>query len=1160
LDRTYIRILASICLVVAGVLIAILLLSSGKVAADVDLVAKNANIKFTVNGQATVNPTVNDVVTINIMVVNQGTDTNATGFYVRFSDGATVINSVLVGSNVAYGGGTANVSTTWTAKGPGAHTINIVLDSTGAVTESNETNNQGAKNLNVNIAPDVVLNANPLTDLTLNNIIFNATGSNDTDGNIVSYFWSFGDGSFDNKDSTSHAYKDNGVYTVTLLITDNDGGTNNTKVQITINNRKPVARAADQSAPTYTTMWFDASNSTDADGSVINMTWYFHGLDFYMYGKKTSYSFVENGVYTITLTVKDDDGATDTHDIFATITNRAPVARITANRTRINTTEAITFKGDTSTDKDGTISNYTWMFPSGINRYGPTVSYTFNMPNGSYQITLIVTDNDGSIGFLSLNIKVGNKKPVVVPGLDIVAQTYETILFDGSSSYDPDGSVVNFSWDMGNGAKRYNSSFEFSYPDNGVFTVRLTVIDDEGASNSSTLKATILNQPPKAAHSPVTITTFQKYWFNTNESLDKDGYIASVIWVFQDHGGGYTTITTNTTYSWNDNGTYRVTETVTDDDGASDACVFNVTVTNSNPWALFTYSPMVGLSIGDDLTFDASASHDLDGTIVNWLWTWGDNSAQGSGETAHHSFNFGGMFRVELMVIDNDGGANFTYRMIFIAPKNTAPVPNFTITAPELLTNRTISFDATGSFDPDGFITKWLWNFGDGKTGSSKTVSHKYIQPGQYKVTLTVEDNGTKQNSTSQNLTLTVAPNLPPIANINVNGKTSIVAGETMVFDGRASYDKDGSIANYTWDFGDSTYKYSAYVTKAFAESAVGQETIKLTVRDNMGAMNTATQVITVTPPPVKNKPPTAMFSMSPEGPVETGTLVTYSAVGSTDSDGHITGYQWLFGDGTTAEGQTVTHTYNNNMVYQVTLTVIDDGGETGTISKDMSVINRAPTAFIKTSKESALTFETVTFDGTGSSDPDGAIRTYTWIFGDEKVTKTGKLAAYSFPRPGNAKVTLKVMDDDGAIGTVDMIFKVNNRPPVAKAQGDLTVLEESSITLDGSGSSDIDGTVTTYSWDLPNFSPATQSGKLVSIQAPKLDKKETTRTYGFKLTVTDDSGALSNEFHFNVTIVKKPVVPTPTKTKGFIPGFDAVLMVASIGVAVTLIALRKKR
>jgi large repetitive protein len=1160
LDRTHIRILASICLVVAGVLFAILLLSSGKVAADVDLIAKNANIKFTVDGQETTHPTVNDAVTIKITVVNQGTDTNATNFNVRFSDGGTIINTVLVGSNVAYGGGTANVSTSWTAKGPGVHTINIMVDSANVTADSNKTNNQASKNLDVNIAPSIVLNANPLTDLTLNNIAFNTTGSSDSDGFIVSYFWAFGDGAFDAKESATHAYKDNGVYTVTLLITDNDGGTNNTNVQITINNRAPVARAVDQTALTYTTMWFDAANSTDADGSVVNMTWYFHGPDIFMYGKKVSYTFTENAVYTITLSVKDDDGATDTKDIFATITNRAPVAHISANRTRINNTEAITFKGDASTDKDGTISNYTWMFPGGIKRYGPQVSYTFNKPNGSYQITLIVSDNDGSIGFTSLNIKVGNKKPVVSPGLDIVAQTKEDIDFDGSFSYDPDGSIVNYTWDMGNGAKRYNSSFAFSYPDDGIFTVRLTVIDDEGASNSSTLKATILNQPPIAAHTHVTITTFQQFWFDTSESVDVDGYIASVVWVFQNYGGSYSTINMNTTYSWNDNGTYLVTETVTDDDGAMDACVFNVTVTNSNPWALFSYSPTTGLSIGDNITFDASASHDLDGTIVNWIWTWGDNSAQGSGETAVHSYAHGGFFRVELVVIDNDGGANFTFRMLFIAPKNTAPVPAFTITAPEMLTNRTISFDATGSFDPDGYITKYLWAFGDGKTASGKSVSHKYLQPGQFKVTLTIEDNGTKQNSTSQNLTLTIAPNLPPIANINVNGKVDVIAGETMIFDGRASYDPDGSIANYTWDFGDSTYKYSAYVTKAFAESAVGQVTVKLTVRDNKGAMTSTQVILMVKAPPTKNKPPTAQFSMNPVSPVETGTQLTFSAQGSTDTDGTITGYQWLFGDGTTAEGQSVTHIYNNNMVYQVTLTVIDNGGETGTISKDLTVVNRAPIAAIKTSKSSALTFDTITFDGGVSSDPDGAIRTYTWVFGEEKVTKTGKIVTYAFTHPGTPKVTLKIMDDDGATGTTDITFQVNNRPPVAKAQGDLTVLEESAISLDGSGSTDIDGTITTYSWDLPNFVPATQSGKIVQIMAPKLEKKELTKTFNFKLTVTDNSGALSNEFHFNVTIVKKPVTPPTPKPKGFIPGFDAVLAVASIGVAVSIIALRKKR
>ena len=496
--------------------------------------------------------------------------------------------------------------------------------------------------------------------------------------------------------------------------------------------------------------------------------------------------------------------------------------------------------------------------------------------------------------------------------------------------------------------------------------------------------------------------------------------------------------------------------------------------------------------------------------------------------------------------------------MVFIAPRNTAPVPSFTITAPETLTNRTISFDASGSFDPDGYITKWLWNYGDGKTGSGKVSAHKYIHPGTFTITLTVEDNGTKQNSTSQNITLTIAPNLSPISLINVNGKTTIGAGETMIFDGRASYDPDGSIVNYTWDFGDSTYKYSAYVTKSF--SAAGQATVKLMVRDNMGAIGTATQIITVTPPPIKNNPPTALFTMTPSSPVDTGTQVTFDASASSDKDGRITDYQWLFGDGTTGQGKVVTHTYTNNMIYQITLTVIDDGQETGSISKDLSVSNRAPTAVIKTSKESALTFESLTFDASGSFDPDGLVRTFTWVFGDEKVTKTGKIVTYAFTKPGNEKVTLKVMDDDGAFGSVNITFKVNNRAPVAKALTPITKLEGQQIILDATASSDVDGTITSYNWLLTGFSPSSATGKIVPLQAPTLNKGESTRVYTFTLTVTDDIGAVSNEFLVNVTIVKKPVPPPTPKTKGFIPGFDAVLAVASVGVAVSIIALRKRK
>jgi len=1161
LNRTYIKMLASICLVTIGILVALMLLSSGKAAADVDLVAKNSNLKFIVSGQDTTNPTVNDAVTITMKVVNQGTNTNATGFFVTISDGVTLIKNVTVNQNVPFGGGEVNVTAQWTAKGPGAHTINVKVDTSNIIGESNETNNAASKNLDVNIAPHIVLNAAPLTELTLNNILFNCTGSSDSDGNIVSYFWVFGDGSFDNKADATHAYKDNGVYTVSLMITDNDGGTNFTSVQITITNRAPSARATDQAALTYTTVWFDAANSTDADGSIVNISWHISGVNVDMWGKKVSYEFTQNGVYTVSLTVKDDDGASDGTSIFAVISDRPPNAEITANRTKINTTQWISFSGSQSSDKDGNIANYTWIFPGGINRYGVTVNYQFNGQNGSYLVTLVVTDDDGSIGFKSINIKVGNKKPVVRMGLNQVAQTYEVIAFDGSASYDPDGYIVNYTWDMGDGAKHFNASFQYFYTNNKVYTVRLTIIDDEGAWNSSTMQVTVINQAPVAFHSPVLLTTYQSYWFNTSECVDRDGYIKSVVWVFHDPGGQQSTNNTNVTHMWKENGTYLVTMTVTDDDGATDGYIFNVTVMNSNPYALFSFNPTAGISVGDDVTFDASASKDVDGSIVNWVWGWGDGS-QGSGETAHYAFKYPGLFRVTLTVIDNSGGSNSTFRMVIVSAKNIAPVPAFQINAPDgFMTNRSIQLDSTPSYDPDGYLTKWMWDFGDGRTGSGKVVAHKYTQPGTFTIKLTVEDNGTKQNSSSQPVTLSVAPNLAPVANINTDGKTQVVALVNMIFDGRASKDDDGSIVNYTWDFGDGTFKYSAYVTKAFPETAVGTVTVKLTVRDNLGLTNFATVAITVQPPPKKNVPPTAQFTMSPPGPLPTGTEVTFDASQSTDTDGRITGYTWLFGDGAFAEGKSVTHTYTNNQVFLVVLTVIDDAGGSGTTSKELTVSNRAPVPVIKVSKDSPLSLETITFDASGSYDPDGVIRSYTWIFGDEKVTKTGRVVTFNFPTPGSVKVTLKTVDDDGAVGTTDMTIKINNRAPVAKVGGDITVMESEKVTLDGSLSKDPDGTIKSWHWALEGgLSPNTQEGQVVSFDAPTLAKGTDSQKYTIKLTVQDNNDALSSEAVFNLTVMKKPPIVKPPKVHNFIPGFDAVMALGTIAAVVSVLALRKKR
>ena len=157
--------------------------------------------------------------------------------------------------------------------------------------------------------------------------------------------------------------------------------------------------------------------------------------------------------------------------------------------------------------------------------------------------------------------------------------------------------------------------------------------------------------------------------------------------------------------------------------------------------------------------------------------------------------------------------------------------------------------------------------------------------------------------------------------------------GEEITFDASNSYDPDGTIVSYTWDFGDGTTATGKVVTHAYADNGV--YTVTLTVKDNDGATDTDTVTATI-----NNVPPTADAGGPYSGYV--GEEITFSGSASDPGTADTLTYTWDFGDGTTATGQTVTHVYSAPGNYTVTLTVEDDDGGVGT-DTTTATITEAP-------------------------------------------------------------------------------------------------------------------------------------------------------------------------------------------------------------------------
>ena len=156
-------------------------------------------------------------------------------------------------------------------------------------------------------------------------------------------------------------------------------------------------------------------------------------------------------------------------------------------------------------------------------------------------------------------------------------------------------------------------------------------------------------------------------------------------------------------------------------------------------------------AVGEDITFDASESTDPDGQIVSYLWAFGDGNTSDQAVTTY-AYSNPGTYAVSITVTD-DGGAQDVAagEIVVMGAANQAPVAVISASATEADVLETISFDGTGSFDADGSIAAYTWNFGDGTERSGDTVTHAYTSTGTYNVTLSVTDNnGASSQSVEQ--------------------------------------------------------------------------------------------------------------------------------------------------------------------------------------------------------------------------------------------------------------------------------------------------------------------------------------------------------------------------------------------------------------------------
>ena len=161
--------------------------------------------------------------------------------------------------------------------------------------------------------------------------------------------------------------------------------------------------------------------------------------------------------------------------------------------------------------------------------------------------------------------------------------------------------------------------------------------------------------------------------------------------------------------------------------------------TSTQPPVANAGGPYTG-AVNVAINFNGAASRDPDGSVVSYLWNFGDNTTA-SGVTAVHAYAAAGSYTVRLTVTDNDGLTNSASTTAQVSDGSGLRPPVANPAGPyQGTTASPVAFDGSASSDPDGTIVSYDWTFGDGGTASGPKPTHAYSTAGTYTVTLKVTD------------------------------------------------------------------------------------------------------------------------------------------------------------------------------------------------------------------------------------------------------------------------------------------------------------------------------------------------------------------------------------------------------------------------------------
>jgi PKD repeat protein len=626
--------------------------------------------------------------------------------------------------------------------------------------------------------------------------------------------------------------------------------------------------------------------------------------------------YTSRGTYTVKLTVKNAYGTSTAIKKDYITVGVGPKAAFTANPTSGDAPMNVAFT-DQST---GQVTSWSWDFGDGQGSSDKNPIHTY-WTAGVYNVILTVSNEFGTSD-------ITKAQYITVVG-DLIAK------FDANPSSGKAPLAVKFtdrsiggptawSWDFGDGATSTAQNPSHTFTTAGSFDVKLTITRD--GETVSTTQILNVGGVPNAdfVGSPTQV--------NSNENVkftDKSGN-SPTAWSW-DFGDTATSTSQNPTHAYQLKGIYTVTLTTRNENGKDTETKVNYINVGVPPTAEFmpVIVPYQQYKVPMSVKFiDQSI-----GMPTSWAWDFGDDTTSGE-QNPTHLFQKEGTYTVSLTVKNNFGSDTKVYNDLitvgggaavdFVADKTTVGV------------GRIVTFTDLSTSEP----TSWVWDFGDGSTGTGSKPDHVYRATGVYDVTLTAS-NPSMTNTRTKNQYITVLA--IPKADFTAD-KTRGGAPMSVTFTDKSL----NAPTSWKWDFGDGSSSTEQNPTHTY--TTLGTFTVKLTASNKDGSDSTSKEnFIMTTLAPVAEFKADRQIGKAPF-------VVQFTDLSSNNP----TSWVWDFGDGTSSYEQNPRHIYLREGAYDVRLTVTNQyGSDTVFKTGSKADATAAIVATAETTKASAAPAET---------------------------------------------------------------------------------------------------------------------------------------------------------------------------------------------------------